>query len=156
MSKARLNFVIPDDLDHRLTAYCEAVNRTPTDVVRQLVLEWLEGDSSLPGPALVHPSGRRTNILLSHASREALETKISNEGHATTSAAVSMLLARFLAGRGPDSGAETVTVRVPLPVRLYNKFVQFCESQGTTAEAEFEEHAKRCVEAPRKCYARNR
>jgi predicted DNA-binding protein len=132
--KARLNFVIPNDLEESLDTYCKRTGRTSTDVVRQLVIEWLEGDRHLAEPATEHPSGRRTNLLLTHAAKDTLEARVASEKHATVSAVVEALLRPFLAARAlPES--ETITLRVPLPVDIYNDFAAMCSISGTTAEA---------------------
>lgn len=144
MSKARLNFVIPNELDRKLTAYCDETNRTPTEVIRQLVIEWLEGDRLLAEKARTHPAGRRTNIVLSHASREALESLVRTEGHATTSAAVSALLGAFLAAR-PAAGEPTVVVRIRLLLSAFRSFARVCATDGRTVDEDFQLHAKERV-----------
>lgn len=121
----RINYVIPDELDAQLAIYCERTGRSASDVVRQLIVEWVEGDRRLPAPAKKHPIGRRTNVGLSDAVRAALEAKIAEEGHGTVAAVVAALLAPFLAHRA--SPEETVTVRVELPAAVHYDLLIFCE-----------------------------
>lgn len=146
--KARLNYVIPNDLEARLDAYCGQTGRTPTDVVRQLVCEWLEHDRHLMEPASVHPDGRRTNLLLTHHARAELEARIAAEGHATVSAVVEALLRPFLASRA-SGVTETVTLRLPVPVNLYNDFANMCALTGATVEVMLVDHIRSRVEETR-------
>lgn len=122
---SRINYVIPDALDDQLAAYCERTSRSASDVVRQLVVEWVEGDRRLPAPARKHPIGRRTNVGLSDAVRAALEAKIAEEGHGTIAAVIAALLAPFLAHRAFQE--ETVPVRVRLPTEVHDKLFIVCE-----------------------------
>jgi len=126
----RINYVIPDELDDQLAAYCARTGRSGTDVVRQLVVEWLEGDRRLPSPARSHPIGRRTNVGLSDAARAALEAKIESEGHGTFAAVIAALLAPFLAHRA--SQEEAMPVRVRLSAEVYDKLFIFCERWNWT------------------------
>ncbi len=146
--KARLNYVIPNDLEERLDVYCRQTGRTPTDVVRQLVCEWLEHDRHLEKAASEHPDGRRTNLLLTHQARTALEDRIIAEGHATVSAVVEALLRPFLASRAPGA-VETVTLRLPVPVDLYNDFATMCSLTATTVEVKLVDHIRARVEEAR-------
>ena len=127
--KPRLNFVIPDDLDDQLTGYCERTERSQSEVIRQVILEWLEGDRRLPAPAREHPAGRRTNMQLSHVLRAALEAKIGEEGHGTISAVIEALLRPFLAHR-TNGGDGTTVVRVALPTQVHDELFIFCQSWG--------------------------
>lgn len=126
----RINYVIPDKLDDQLATYCSRTSRTGTDVVRQLIVEWLDGDRCLPAPAREHPTGRRTNVGLSDAVIAALETRIEEEGHGTVAAVVAALLAPFLAHR--TATEETVTVRVGLSEEVHHKLFVFCEKWSWT------------------------
>jgi len=121
----RINYVIPGALDDQLIAYCERTSRSASDVVRQLIVEWVEGDRKLPALARAHPVGRRTNVGLSDAARAALEAKIEEEGHGTVAAVVAALLGPFLAHRAGAGG--TTTVRVSLPEAVYTNLFIFCE-----------------------------
>jgi len=129
--KPRLNFVIPEDLDDTLASYCEETGRSQSEVIRQVVLEWLDGDRRLPAPARVHPSGRRTNMQLSHVLRGALEAKIKEEGHGTISAVIEALLRSYVAHRG-NGGDGTTIVRVALPTGVYDELFVFCQRWGWT------------------------
>jgi len=129
--KPRLNFVIPEDLDDTLAAYCEETGRSQTEVIRQVVLEWLDGDRRLPAPAREHPAGRRTNMQLSHVLRGALEAKIKEEGHGTISAVIEALLRSYVAHRG-NGGEGTDVVRVAISSEAHDRLFTFCQRWGWT------------------------
>jgi hypothetical protein len=132
-SRVRLNFVITEQTDQNLHTYCDLMGRTSSDVVRQLVVEWLEGDRSLPEPCRAHPEGRRTNLQLTTRAREALEARVAKDGHITISAAIEALLSRFLANRVPF-GSDVVTVRLKLPLPTYKKTTAAAQLCGETIE----------------------
>jgi hypothetical protein len=125
VDKERLNYVIPADLEEQLGIYCDRTGRTNSDVVRQLMVEWVEGDRRLAAPATDHPSGRRTNLELTNVLRAALEVKIADGSHGTNAAVIAALLRPFLAHR--VAPGETVTVRVALPTLVYDGLFVFCE-----------------------------
>lgn len=131
--RVRLNFVITEATDRQLVNYCASMGRTPSDVVRQLVIEWLEGDRHLPKPIREHPEGRRTNLQLTTRSREALEAKVRKEGHVSISGTINELLRRFLTCRAPMSG-DTITVRLKLPLGTYNQAVSAAQLRGEPVE----------------------
>ena len=132
-ARVRLNFVIAHETDRQLKLYCEHLGRTATEVVRQLVVEWLDGDRSLPEPCRSHPVGRRTNIQLTTASREALEARVARDGHITLSAAIDALLSRFLANRTP-SGDDAMSIRLKLMLPVYKKVSAAAQLRGETVE----------------------
>jgi len=132
-ARVRLNFVIAYETERLLGIYCDLTGRTHTDVVRQLVVEWVEGDRSLPDACRSHPEGRRTNIQLTTHSREALEARVAKEGHITLSAAIDTLLSAFLAARTPSSG-DTVTIRLKLPLPAYDKACAAAKLRGEDVE----------------------
>jgi len=133
--KGRLNFVIAEGNDARLETYCEHTSRNSSDVIRQLVSEWIEGDRKLKEPAKSHPTGQRTNIPLGYATLAAIDEKVRAEKHATVSAVINALLADFLANRATDSPEEKVTVHVALPVSVYTLLSAQCAHEKTTIEA---------------------
>ena len=112
-----------------LSAYCERTGRKTSSVVRQLAIEWLEGDRHLDAPALDHPSGRRTNIQVSHTVKEALDDRIWAEGHGTVSALIEALLSPFLAHRATRR-KDAITVRVKVSADRYDAFAIFCGQRG--------------------------
>lgn len=93
--KVRLNFSITEPLKARLDRYCEGVGRTASDVVRQLILEYLDDD--LPLPDLSDDSGleRRSSLLLPHEVLDAFDRK-TRAFRVTKSRLVSGLLRLFL------------------------------------------------------------
>ena len=126
MERNRLNFVIPTDLDEALVAYQTQTGRTPSDVVRQLLVEWVEGGRRLPGPAREHPEGRRTQTTLSGPTRAAVDARITEEGHGTIAALVAALLRPFLANRVITAGT-TVVIPVQVSADLEHKLLVFGE-----------------------------
>lgn len=132
MDRLRLNFVIPKDLDEALIAYQAQTGRTPSDVVRQLLVEWVEGDRRLPGPAREHPEGRRTQTTLSEPARAAVDARIAEEGHGTVAAVVAALLRPFLSHRVSRERPDEVTVPVAVSADLEAKFAAFGERWNWT------------------------
>lgn len=131
MGKGRLNFVIPEQTDRRLDVYCERTTRTPADVIRQLVSEWIEGDRKLKRKATVHPTGKRTNVPFGYATLASLDERVRAEAHTTVSAVITALLEDFLAHRADPSVEETITVHVPLPVSIHTLLAAQCQHTGT-------------------------
>ena len=129
MERVKINFVIPDDLDDDLNAYHGRTGRTPSEVVRQILVEWLEGDRVLVGLAS-HPTGRRTQTSLSQAASAALEERIAQKGLGTVAGVTAALLRPFLANRVlADAPADGPTVVIPVEVSadLEHKFMVFGE-----------------------------
>jgi hypothetical protein len=153
VTHVRLNFVLPTDLDADLAGYCAETGRKATGVIRQLVVEWLEGDLSLPERASEHPEGRRTNILLPPRVADALDARRASEGHVTRAAVIEALLRRFLVRRRSSSG-DTLTVRVRLPVDLFNELATVCKAVGLSVEealvADAQARASKAVTALKK------
>ena len=119
--KTSLNYSVPTDVDERLNLYCEQTGRNPSGVVRQLVAEYVEGDiRPLAHPVTAPPPGRRTSLLLSRRLLDALELRVLEEGHATKGALIAELLSRFLAHRIIPEGEERMTVRVRLPIVVFD------------------------------------
>jgi len=141
---ARLNFVLPKDLDTALDEYQERTGRSPSDVIRALVVEWLDGTLSLRETASKHPEGRRTNIQVRHNTQGALEARVAAEGHATVSAVVEALLRRWLTHRAP-TGEEAVTLPLRVPVDLANDFAALCTLKGTSTEEALLNHIRERV-----------
>jgi hypothetical protein len=119
--KVRFNFVLSNEVESRLANYSDSTHRNTADVVRQVLIEWLDGDLVLHRPLADHPTGRRTNITLPNVVRNALEERVTKEGHVSLSAVVNALLGRFLAPRAASLGGDAVTVRLPVPLPLYQK-----------------------------------
>ena len=132
--QGRLNFVIPEAIEQRLDVYCDRTGRTPTDVIRQLVSEALEGDRELPKAAAEHPAGRRTNIPLSYAALARLDEFVREGKHASAAAVIATLLGQFLANRVDMKADEVVIVHVPLPVSIYSALSAQCARGGMAIE----------------------
>jgi len=59
----RLNFQITTEAETRISDYCKTTGRSASDIVRQLVSEYLDGFREL-GPNVPALNGRRTNCTL--------------------------------------------------------------------------------------------
>lgn len=135
--KARLNFVLPPDLEAALEVYEQHTGRKQSSVIRQLVVEWINGHSTwpaLPEGKLKHPEGRRTNIHVTQRVRNALDARLAEIGSPTVSAVIAALLGAFLAHRAPDDG-DTVTLTLRAPADLLNQFAALCHLRGETVDA---------------------
>jgi len=132
-NKVRFNFVLRDDIEIRLDDYSNTTHRNTADVVRQVLIEWLDGDLLLPHALGDHPIGRRTNITLPSVVRNALEDRVRQDGHVSLSAVVNALLSRFLAPREATQ-EDVVTVRLPVPVALYQKLSAAATLRGEEIE----------------------
>ena len=141
---SRLNFVLPDDLDRALSDYQSRTGRSPTEAIRHLVVEWLDGSLSLRERASKHPDGRRTNIQVRQATAGALEARVRSEGHATVSAVVEALLRRWLVARAP-TGAEMVTLPLRVPLDVANAYASICNLKGTSPEDALVNHMRERV-----------
>jgi len=62
--KVRLNYSIQVSLFDRLGAYCASVGRTPTDLTRQLILEFLDGEILLPDMTPQEGPEKRTSVFM--------------------------------------------------------------------------------------------
>lgn len=103
--KVRLNFHIPEKVNDDLERYCADVGRHPTELIRQLVTEMVEGDRVLRGRLDEPSGGRRTSIMVSHIVLEALEQKANAEKKSKASI-VSNLLRYFLLARTPGDRTD--------------------------------------------------
>ena len=134
--KARLNFVLPPDLEAALEAYEAATGRKQSSVIRQLVVEWIGGHATWPSlpEKLEHPEGRRTNIHVTQGVRSALDARLAEVGSPTVSSVIAALLRSFLAHRAPSDG-DTVTLSLRAPAELLNQFAALCHLRGESVEA---------------------
>ena len=131
MERTKLNFVIPNDLDDDLTAYCDRTGRKPGEVVRQLLVEWLEGDRHLRG-SVAHPTGRRTQTSLSRVACVALEERIDREGLGTVAGVTAALLRPFLANRARPREPAGQVISVEVSADLEHKLLVFWERYAWT------------------------
>ena len=112
----QLNYVIPEDLNHMLARYCEQNMTTPSLLIRQLILEYVEGDRSVTNPE--HPRGRRTTVVLPQRLLLAFESKVEALNHRTKAAVIAALLGDFLPNR--IHSGETVRVELSVPTEVFN------------------------------------
>lgn len=129
---AKLNYVIPKVLDDALTSYCDQTGRSASDVIRQLLAEFIDGDRKLSVAAREIPNGVRSNMILPGRMLEALDAKLASEGHGTRGAVIGRLLYDFLEHRMGDLFAETLSVTVER--ELYNKLYERAQMAGKTVE----------------------
>ena len=128
--KARLNFVLSPELEGALDAYEAHTGRGQTEVVRQLVSDWIEGFTQLPtNVELKHPEGRRTNVNVPWRVRAALDARLADAGNPTVSAVIAALLGAYLTHRIPDDN-DKVLLPVRMPAALLTQFAAACNLKG--------------------------
>ena len=121
----RLNFQITEKAQERLDDYCQWSGRSASDVVRQLVTEYVDGLRPLRGSVL-SLNGRRTNCTLPAPIVDRLDSKASDLGHDSTKGSViSMLLEDFLVWRHDGAVA----------FRLLAKLVRACDQKDRGEDA---------------------
>ena len=120
---AKLNYVIPKLLDDALAEYCEQTGRSASDVIRQLLCEFIEGNRKLSAPAKESSDGIRSNMIIPNRMLDMLDAKLAAESHGTRGAVISRLLFDFLVPRMGDLFAEEVTISIgrELYTKLYDK-----------------------------------
>ena len=115
----KLNYIIPEVLNDALLQYCEQTGRSASDVIRQLLSEFIDGDRKLSIPARESPNGIRSNMILPSNLLEALDHKLSAEGHGTRGGVIARLLYDFLEHRMGAVFGQIVTGTVER--NLYDK-----------------------------------
>ena len=113
----RLNYTISESIDDQMSNYCELTGRTASDLVRQLVSEFLEGDRRLPPPETINTflkkgegKARRTDMWMSARYLVALDEKLEDENYPSKSGVIAYLLHDFLSARANHAGTEMVRV----------------------------------------------
>lgn len=130
----KLNYCISEIMDGALTSYCEQTGRNASDVIRQLLSEFIDGDRQLSTPAREVSGGIRSNMMLPARTLDALDLKISAEGHGTRGGVISRLLCDFLENRVGNVFGEILTIEVDR--QLYNKLYSRAKKLGKTVEQE--------------------
>lgn len=128
----KLNYVIPELLDEALAKYCEQTGRTASDVIRQLLTEYIDGDRKLSTPAREAPNGVRSNMMLPTKVLEALDQKIASEGNSTRGGTISRLLYDFLEHRMGSTFSETLSITIDRPT--YKKLYESSQKRGKPVE----------------------
>jgi hypothetical protein len=95
----RLNFQVTDAAEQRIADYCNTTGRTASDIVRQLVCEYLEGFRSLGSnvPAL---NGKRTNCTLTQGIVDRLDMRVRAIGSGATKG---LVISNLLEDWQPDN-----------------------------------------------------
>lgn len=134
MSKKQItfNFALSHEMAKRLDAYCDTTGRNESDVVRQLILEFLEGDREVDpvGVAAMVSNETRSSVLLRPATLKAFDTKVESDGLASKSATLSYLLDAFL--KRSKQQEERVYVSVPLPTSVMRVAVERAATNGSS------------------------
>lgn len=133
-----LNYVIPEELETALEDYSSQTGRPAHDVVRQLVVEFVEGDRGAPEPR-AHPTGRRTNVVLPERVLGALEHHVG-AAHTSKAALIAGLLEDFLAHRRDPETYLSITIR--LPARLLDTITKAYPGPVPEAIVSFIEEAQ--------------
>lgn len=128
----KLNFVIPELIEKALEEYCDQTGRSASDLVRQLLSEFIDNDRKLSIPTKDTPDGVRSNMILPSRLLDALDEKIAMEGHTTRGSVISRLLQDFLENKVGEHFGEKV--EITLDRNLYNKFVEKNKTSGKEIE----------------------
>lgn len=103
----RLNYQVTETAEKRLSDYCALSGRSASDVVRQLVCEYLDGARDLN--AFMTPlNGRRTNCTLPATVVDRLDACVSKIGQGATKG---MVISNLLEGWTPDSAVASKILR---------------------------------------------
>jgi hypothetical protein len=123
-STTRLNYVIPNRLEHLLTQYCAQTQMKPGPLVRRLVGDFLKGEVGINVGDLEHPKGRRTSVDLPARLLAALEVRCEEIEAPTKAAVIAALLGDFLPPRVETEGIEKLTVSVPTSIytKIYKRY----------------------------------
>lgn len=128
----KLNYVIPEVLDEALNRYCDQTGRSASDVIRQLLSEYIDGERELSTPARDTSNGVRSNMMLPAKILEALDQRIASQGHGTRGGVIARLLCDFLEHRLGSIFGETVTLNIDR--QLYNKLFEKGQELGKPVE----------------------
>lgn len=123
------NYSLPKSLAGRLADYCEQTGRSPSDVVRQLMLEYLEGDripSGLSGAS--NKPIVRSSLRLRSTTLKAFENEVAAQGRPSKACVLEALLRAFL-DRSPKI-VERVSTSVLLPVTVMRTAVERATLRG--------------------------
>lgn len=119
----RLNYVIPNRLEHLLSQYCAQTQMRSGPLVRRLIGDFLKGEFDIDREALEHPKGRRTSVDLPSRTLAAFEERCEAIKAPTKAAVIAALLGAFLPPRVNTEGIEKVTVEVPSSI--YTKIYEY-------------------------------
>lgn len=131
LNTTKLNYAISELLEEALDQYCEQTGRTNSDVIRQLLSEYVYEDRKLSTPARAVTNGIRSNMMLPNITLEALDQKLSVEG-GTRGGAIARLLSDFLENRLGSIFVEPIILNVDRS--LYNKLYEKSQKTGRTLE----------------------
>jgi len=130
----KLNFVIPSNCSNALTAYCESTGRSPSDILRGLISEYVDGRLEMGGKIPENQNGVRSNMLIPQKILTLFDKKIDESGAGSRGAVISKLLYDFLEPRIGDMFNESVTVS--LDKKLYDKLVTKAHKNGSGTSVE--------------------
>lgn len=139
-----LNYSLPKELSSRLDNYCDQTGRTASEVVRQLVLEYVEGDRVLVGQVAhrAAPTDARSSLRLRSATLRAFEDKLSTERTSPTrGAALSTLLANFL------DRTKAPAPRVIVPVPVSTAIISILTSRAAVCGLSLDEHLAEIIQS---------
>jgi metal-responsive CopG/Arc/MetJ family transcriptional regulator len=128
----KLNYAVPKVLDDALSNYCEQTGRTASDVIRQLLAEYIEGERTLSTSPKTFGIGIRSNMILPKTLKDLLDSKIAADGEASRGAVIVRLLYDFLEHKIGVELNETVTLSMGR--ELYNKLYEKAQKTGKSVE----------------------
>ena len=122
--QTRLNYVIPDNLEHLLQCYCTQTEMKSGPLVRRLITDFVKGEIILDPSELEHPKGRRTSVDLPGRLLVALEERCVELGAPTKAALIACLLNTWLPSRVDAEGVETLSIAVPASIytKIYERY----------------------------------
>lgn len=128
----KLNYAVPKVLDDALSDYSEQTGRTASDVIRQLLAEYIDGDRKLSSPPRAVSNGIRSNMILPSKLLDLLDAKIAADGDGTRGTVIVRLLYDFLENRIGLELSETLTITVERAT--YKKLYDKAQKSGKTVE----------------------
>ena len=103
----RLNYQVTETAELKLADYCALSGRSASDVVRQLVCEYLDGARDL-NASMTPLNGRRTNCTLPVAVVDRMDKRVSGIGQGATKG---MVISNLLESWTPDSAVAKKILR---------------------------------------------
>jgi hypothetical protein len=113
--KVRLNYAVSDQVAALLEDYCLETGRKATDVVRQVVTDYISLETALPTVA-AESGNSRADVWLHTSVADAFEKRYQVENHPTKSALISYLLSDFLSTRVSNDPTISYVVSIPRSV----------------------------------------
>lgn len=136
-NQIRLNYTIPISVTSKLADYCEFTGRSAADVIRQLIVDYVENRIFIRGPIVNVQEGKRTNLSVNMVILEDFDKKISKIG--TRGSIIAKLLEGYLSNRIYSESGDVQSYADCY--KLLKELVKACENRNnknnTVAEVEY-------------------